>query len=67
MSIDSSWIDWDEYKRFSERILYGCTKEEMPVEIWLLMPEIAEKDIVAYPNAKAAAELKSSPLYKALE
>lgn len=39
----------------------------MTVNDWLSREEISNADILAYPNAQTAAQIKSSPLGKALE
>lgn len=36
------------------------------VDDWLKIPEIEEKDQEEFPNAKIAADIKKSPLYKVL-
>lgn len=55
---------------FSEQLteLFCGPKETWTVDYWLNRKlKISEADIENYPNAKRAAEIKSSPLYKALE
>lgn len=37
------------------------------VDDWLLDPDITEQEMELYPNAKKAAELKRTKLYKALK
>lgn len=57
-------------KRFSAHldshfaILY---KERMTVNEWTSSKIISDNDTLTYPNAKTAAEIKASPLFKALE
>lgn len=43
------------------------TKKLMTVDEWTNLEKISEKDQLEYPNARTAAAIKSSPLYKALE
>jgi hypothetical protein len=37
------------------------------VDDWLMVSEIDEEAQVEFPNAKTAAKIRQSPLYKALE
>lgn len=48
-------------------IVRGNPPKLMTVNEWLSRKNISSNDILFYPNAKTAAEIKASPLYKALE
>lgn len=48
-------------------ILNPPNRRLMTVEDWVLAWYISDNEIELFPNAKIAAEIKSSPLYKALE
>ncbi len=41
-------------------------KPSMTVTEWVNSREISNDDILAYPNARTAYEIRTSPLYKAL-
>lgn len=47
-------------------VTYGTTKREMTVEQWLNVGKIRDDYKLAYPNARTAADIKDSPLMKAL-
>lgn len=57
-------------RQFGKSNLYEIFAREylcdMTVTSWLSRQNITEYDILTYPNAKTAADIKNSPLYKAL-
>lgn len=50
-----------------EEYLSIVSEKPLPVSYWLNLSIITESQKEMYPNAKIAAEIKSSPLGKALE
>lgn len=52
--------DYVEHKKFG-------SKDVRSLDNWLKCLEITDYDIENYPNAKKAAQIKASPLGKALE
>ena len=52
-------------KSWSESVFMLAFLDACDVDFWL-RSEISESDVEQYPNAKKAAELKKSKLYKAM-
>jgi hypothetical protein len=56
----------DVYRAFKESLILGAPHIRS-VDKWLEAAEITNYEIEKFPNAKAAAEIKNSPLYKAMK
>lgn len=48
------------------KALYSAFRSPFSVEDWLTCSSISEEDCTDFPNAKLAAKIKNSPLWKAL-
>lgn len=57
----------EDYDSLLDLVTFGKTRKSMTVEDWLSAHNISDYDLLSFPNARTAAELKASPLAKALE
>lgn len=68
MGMDEHDLHKMTYEAAIDTIIFGQSRAEMAVEDWLnVLPHLLEQNKNTYPNAKTAAQIKASPLAKALE
>lgn len=53
-------------QRWSDILILGQDRSDMTVEHWLSVYNISKSDCLAYPNARTAYEIQTSPLAKEL-